>query len=568
MIISNPWTEYITRSYAAIKNHIILKLQQNTPEIQDFSPSNILMIFVDIYSGIAEMIGYYIDRSAEEALVLYAKKFSSMRSHASLVGYSIKTQLPSIVELEVTSRDSDGNLSATTSSIEILEGQKVVSSTGLIFTVVEKAILPAGYNSTKVYAKQMDYVNHVLLGQYSGVSMTLPVDMVWGQLTVEEDVLGVLTTYEQKDSLILSTPLDKHYTVDVNEDRVPRLVFGDGVNGFNPSIGNSIYISYYKTKGLSGRVGAGEILTDPFLPGGTSPVGTDHLVVTNNLQSVGGTPIQTVEQIRNSLPLTSRTLSRAVTAQDMVDLIKLSPHVDKAKLINICGNNVKVYITPVGGGIPNAAMIATVQEYIEPKKLISVKADIYPAGETYLGMGIVVTGRPGVISSLLSKTVTDTLLYKYGYQFSDINKATRLSDIYAAIDNLPIVDYLDITNFYQIPFPRPYGTTTSNLQWDAKVLEGHTAVYGIIYWQIYYTSLGNFFTVIKEGVTQAQTIVPGAGHTYGANFLNISILSSAGLSDGDSWEFYTYPCNEDLVLTDFTLPIFRASDLNLTINTQ
>lgn len=568
MIISNPWTEYITRSYAAIKNHIISKLQQNTPEIQDFSPSNLLMIFVDIYAGIAEMINYYIDRSAEEALVLYAKKFSSMRSHAALVGYSIKTSLPAIVEIELTSRDSNDEISATTQDIEVLEGQEIVSNTGLIFTVTEKAIIPAGYNSTKVYAKQMDYQDQVSLGTYNGTSMALPLNMVWGLITIEEDVSGVLTAYELKESLVLSSPVDKHYTIEVNADRVPMLFFGDGVNGVQPTVGNTIYISYYTTKGVSGKIGAGEISNNNFLPGGIPPVGTDHLRATNLIASISGTTTQSVEQIRRALPLTSRTLLRGVTAQDIVDLIKLSPHIDKARLINICGNNVKAYITPVGGGIPNTSMINTVLDYIEPKKLISVHISLYPAGETYLGLDIEVTGRPGVISSLIEKTVTDTLIYKYGYLFADINKAIRLSDIYAAIDNLPIIDYLDITAFYQIPFPRPYGTTTNNLNWSTKVLSGHTEEYGIIYWQIYYVQASDSFSVVKDNVQQGTTVSPGIAETFGTNLLNIHIPSSAGLLNGDSWEFYTYPYNEDLVLTDFTLPVFRSSDLNLTINTQ
>ena len=48
--------------------------------------------------------------------------------------------------------------------------------------------------------------------------------------------------------------------------------------------------------------------------------------------------------------------------------------------------------------------------------------------------------------------------------------------------------------------------------------------------------------------------------------LSISIWGSFNL--GDSWEFYTYPYNNDLVLQDYTIPNIKISELSITVNEQ
>jgi len=56
MALNNPWVGYITRSYKQIKSELLNRLGIAVPEITDHSPSNIMVIILDMFSGIAEML--------------------------------------------------------------------------------------------------------------------------------------------------------------------------------------------------------------------------------------------------------------------------------------------------------------------------------------------------------------------------------------------------------------------------------------------------------------------------------------------------------------------------------
>ncbi len=78
MALDNPWVGYITRSYQQIKDSLLSRMVTNNPEITDHSESNILVIIIGMFAGIAEMLGYYIDNMAREAFIATARKFTSM----------------------------------------------------------------------------------------------------------------------------------------------------------------------------------------------------------------------------------------------------------------------------------------------------------------------------------------------------------------------------------------------------------------------------------------------------------------------------------------------------------
>ena len=59
--VNNPWTSSLTRSFIQIKKSVVNRLIATVPELKDLSQSNLLMILVDIYAGVGEMLNYYID---------------------------------------------------------------------------------------------------------------------------------------------------------------------------------------------------------------------------------------------------------------------------------------------------------------------------------------------------------------------------------------------------------------------------------------------------------------------------------------------------------------------------
>jgi len=117
--------------------------------------------------------------------------------------------------------------------------------------------------------------------------------------------------------LLASDPDDPHLVVEVDDDQVARLRFGDDVLGRAPEAGAPFGVRYRVGNGRTGNVGAGS-LAHVVHPTRLSGAG---LTVTNPLPAVGGTDPEQVADVRLLAPSAfRRDRQRAVTAADYAEL--------------------------------------------------------------------------------------------------------------------------------------------------------------------------------------------------------------------------------------------------------
>lgn len=562
MKIDNPWVGYLNRSYSSVKASVLNRLRILAPEITDYSESNPLIIIVSIFAGIAEMLNYYIDSMARETFLPTARKFDSVVKLGQLVDYRIKASLSATVDLTFTCYNSDDETQAVLSiPILIPINTKIATESGVTYLTTRDATILPGFFNVSVPAKQRTIVPQYTIGTSTGLpsqTIPLPVDFEDGTLYVQ--VGG--NTWDYKDHLGFSNSTAEHFIVRIQTDGLPYLVFGDGINGAIPPAGNSISVAYRTTLGLRGRVPAftlTDIISNVDIPAGETAI--VDIRVTNILSSSSGLGIEDIERVRKSIPLSIRTLDRAVTYQDYIDIAKLSPAVDKAMVFFNCGKKVTVYVAPIGGGVASTAMMDDVQAFMDKRKMITTFIEIAAAGETYIGLEVVAHSRFRVNTQLTKVDIQKALVDKYSSVNSDINKPIRLSDIYALLDNLERVDYLQLVNVYWVPYARPVDSTLQ-LNWTRKTLFGS---YQKTLWQIVYT--GTDFQLYRDGV---MVISMAVGIQYNhENIFEIRINSvPAGAINGNRWIFYTYPINEDLVLDDYTVPRISPdlSYIDITVN--
>ena len=122
-IINNPWLNTLQRSYNDIKVNLLNKVNlmvqdsvnplltseedKNKRAITDTTEGNIFTLLISMFSGIAEVIHYYIDSMARETFFITARRYTSLQKHCKMLDYHIKSANPPSVNLIIQRTKED-----------------------------------------------------------------------------------------------------------------------------------------------------------------------------------------------------------------------------------------------------------------------------------------------------------------------------------------------------------------------------------------------------------------------------------------------------------------------------
>lgn len=459
MSTSNPWLTPFQRSYNDIKAKLIQSLNERVPEITDMSEGNIFILTLSIFAGIAEVIHYYIDGMAREAFLPTCRRYSSLYKHAKLVDYHIKSAIPSSVDLTVYMQDG------SPFPVDIQVPQNIIfnSKDGKQWITTRNVTIERGTYTYKVPVAQKEAVEEVELGTYTSHDIIitlgdLPTDKKYVEGSMVLTIGGEAWTLV--DTFAYSGPGDKVYKVELDTTLTPYLVFGDGQFGRKPTIGSLIKGQYYLTYGANGNIPANQfdkvpdVMTDV----------TSGLTLTNTIAATGGSDYEDFDTLKEHIPLSIKTLGVAITKEDYEAIAMLIDGVDKAYCNYICGKYVEVYITPDGGSEASTELINNVKQRMESSKVLTTRVSVYSTHAAKIYLSAEITGRKSFKSIDISNQVKKALLDAYNYQNSDINKPVRQSDLYALMDNQPMVDFLTITELYLLPYPIAININSQNTE--------------------------------------------------------------------------------------------------------
>ncbi|MDA3900073.1 MAG: hypothetical protein PF637_06090 [Spirochaetes bacterium] len=151
---------------------------------------------------------------------------------------------------------------------------------------------------------------------------------------------------------------DKDYVVCYKNTGEWFISFGDGVKGKLPNLSDVVTANFAVTKGLAGRMKAGEInqsvSNDP-----------DIEVVTNIEDVVNGNDPETVSSILRNAAATTRLRDAIFYDEDLeIAAMKSSSSVVKAKGKGESGIG-SIYIVPAGGGIPTVQLKEQVFTFVQ-----------------------------------------------------------------------------------------------------------------------------------------------------------------------------------------------------------
>lgn len=480
MPTNNSWLTPYQRSFNSIKKQLLTSLRKNAPEITDYTEGNVLILVISIFSAIAEVIHYYIDNMARETFFTTARRYSSLYKHAKLVDYHIKAGVPASTDLTLSYENPNHSASE---SIEIPIGTKFTSDDGKVWINTKRIEWAAGLQGVVVPVVQMHEARtDISLGTitYQGIAIQLgniPADQFYVEGSMVLNVDGV--TWTLVDTFAYASPLDKVYKVELNADMIPTIYFGDNINGMMPSINSKLTGSYSLTYGAASNIEAESFSSVPSEIQSVDP--RNKMVIHQYNKAAGGSNYEDFNALKRRVPLSIKTLGVAITKEDFENIAMLQNGVLKAYAKYICGRYVQVFIVPDDYGVASNWLIQEVQQKLQQSKVITTAVQVYPVYIGHLRFSMEVWGNKSFTSLEINKQITQALQEKFSWENAELNTVVKVSDVYALIDNLPVVDYVNIQGMDLLTEPYLSMDAGSNLSPNLKF---------------------SYFDIVKWGLTQ------------------------------------------------------------------
>jgi len=557
MKITTNWVSYVDRAARTIKASVLKNLGVAVPELTDKSQSNLLIVLVDIFAGVSELLNYNIDVNIRELFLPMAQRFSSVLTLAYAANYNGKARTSAFASMLITALDQDDNPVAVPQDIVIPVGTTFTDREGQEWHTVYEVTFRKDYKTLMVEVKQFSTVLDKNLGVSDGsLNMRYALEDSYAEGSLDVKVGN--DYWQRVDDLGFSTPDSEDFQVRMHLDGKIYLEFGDGTTGKVPMIGAPISISYQTTGGPLGNVPPDSIITlDGSLP---KPHPIADYSYTNPNSGYGGKAIEGIEDLRKAIPLSLRTLYRAVSTQDYLDITLLAPGVRGANIAFDCGLGVMLFVVAEGGGNPTLAFLSEVKAFVERRSVAGLALQVLPSGETHVKGKMTIKGKYRVSNTTIKAAAEAALLDLYSPYRSQANQDVRQSDIIATVDNLPEVDYLVLDHFSAVPYLRP-SNLLIDLPYTIEILPGSTTTFR---WKLYFDSVSSKFMLYKEGIL-VQEVHVGIQYTI-EGIISIYIPSiPSNLLNNDYWTFASYAYSKDIVLNDMSIPIIGPGDFEFEI---
>jgi predicted phage baseplate assembly protein len=220
----------------------------------------------------------------------------------------------------------------------------------------------------------------------------IPSDVSVDQL----DSPDVIRWIPQQD-LLNSTSLERHYVVEMDNEGVAHLRFGDGELGQQPAAGTQFLATYRVGNGPTGNIGSETLSYVVFR--GIQQSGIT-LQPHNPFPAQGGTPPEPLEEVKRYAPHTFRKkLQRAITAQDYADIVMrdFPARVQRAAaILHWTGSwhEVLVAIDPLGTKPASDFLLEEIEQHLYRYRRMGHDVVVKPAAYVPLDIVLMVCVQP------------------------------------------------------------------------------------------------------------------------------------------------------------------------------
>jgi len=319
-------TDYTSRDFESVKYDLIGRAKATIPEWSAGGSSDFAMMLVDLWSYIADVQNYYVDKAHNEAFLSTATQVGSVHALARILGYNPNQRVSASASVYL--------YNSSAAIITIPKNTQFVvpatSSTSTVYFVSTAAVTIAA--STTSGAGQVVSVRE---GRHLSETITLNYQggaggtFMLSEKKVIPNSLSLLvgtTTYQYTSRLTdIASDTPAFTTVTDSSDNTV-VVMGNGINGLVPPSGSSIVATYRVGQGSLGNIVANAITALD------SPV--TYVSIKSSTAGLGGNDPESITSIKSNAPTLRRSQDRAVTLADYTSLIQGFSGVTKAYAIS------------------------------------------------------------------------------------------------------------------------------------------------------------------------------------------------------------------------------------------
>jgi len=294
-----------------------------------------------------------------------------------------------------------------------------------------------GAKSMQAFALKQKPLTYTAAANPSGVESSLAVRV--------NEVL-----WHETEALAGLTATDRRFITQTNDEDQTTVIFGNGRQGARLPTGvENVKAQYRNGIGQPGNVKAGQIslLSD-------KPLGVKEVI--NPLRASGGADRENREQARKNAPLAVKALDRLVSVKDYEDFARTYAGIGKASAVELStGRQPLVHVTIAGADdIP-----------IDPTSdlFINLFRALHTAGDPFQPVRLAV--RELVLLVISAKVRIDpdylwedvaarlraALLAGFGFEFRELGQNVFLSEVYAVMQGVRGVVYVDVDSFGGVP---------------------------------------------------------------------------------------------------------------------
>ena len=352
--------DYSARELQLIMEQIKANLRSDLADVgvNDFFVSNEGFFILAQISGVAEMNGYTLDRTAAECFVDTVETRPNMVSLLKLIGFQLRNPTPERVI--ATLRRTEDPASPRT----VDQYTKILAKNASAWSTEQAITFDSGVTQVTVGALQGDWspVSYTSNGAPFQMLTLSSQNVADGMIRVA--VEGVDWQLARNNTFVGHGPDDTVFRVTNTADQRTRVEFGNGGEGLIPPRGSAVLINALVTLGPNGKIGEHQLAN-------VGVTGTS-IVPDNDQPSAGGKDFETLSSAKRRYPAAFIAMRRAVTREDFEALALLVPGVMQAKAVdrNIDSRigffRIKLYVLGFGG-VASDALNTTVNDYLVPR---------------------------------------------------------------------------------------------------------------------------------------------------------------------------------------------------------